>query len=141
MACLFVLQKLQAATDLLNIFSAVMHADKDGDGQVNDSEIDHFLTRMKAYAGNNWKSTNEDNIRAAFKSSLSKRGETLFNITAATLEEEKKMEEPPLVRTASPRAPPKPEVVHQVRKLPAVTATGLVMPTTEFLETEGKYTV
>jgi hypothetical protein len=79
-------QKLQAAIEMQDLITMVVKSDKDGDNQVSEEEMDVFVSRLKHFGGRRG-SLNEDAIKDAFRSSLTKTVHSLLQVTASMMED------------------------------------------------------
>jgi hypothetical protein len=117
-------KKLQAATEMQDLFSVVLRSDKNLDGRISESELDQFMIRMKAMGGRHGKPFDEEAARAAFKNSLTRRDISLFRIASSVMagEEQDVEAQQQLLKVPT---------VHSVR------STGLVVPNTASMQSEG----
>jgi hypothetical protein len=146
--------------DLQDLFSIILKCDKKLDNHVCDEDLNRFVVRVKDFFGRQGKNLDEEALREAFKNSMTKSNMSLFRITTDLLEEEEQKidieapapaVDPPAEQEmvqmlrkvpssrAQQQAAAEPEVIN-LTQVPTMLYTGLVVPNTESMKSEGQAT-
>jgi hypothetical protein len=83
----FILQRLQAASEMQAIIEAIMLADKDSNSFISEKELDEMMIRLRVFASPS-SSISEDEIRSAFKKAMTSQGASLGRIHSHLLAQE-----------------------------------------------------
>jgi hypothetical protein len=121
-------KKLQAATEMQDLISAVLRSDKNLDGRISESDLDQFMIRMKGMGGRHGKPFDEEAARAAFKTSLTKTDISLLRIASSLVAGD---------GIKDVEAPEQLLKVPKIQNIRSVRSTGLFVPNTASMQSEG----